>query len=117
MDSSGRTADSDPEQWALIDAANTEITALLGTLPDRDRDILIMRVVEGMSTLDTARVLDMSAGAVRVAQHRALVRMRRILAGGTTVRRPAQASRSGHADTHTTRTDTEQADITGDEDP
>jgi DNA-directed RNA polymerase specialized sigma24 family protein len=104
LDRPDLAADSDPERSTLTAAATTEISALLATLPDRDRDILIMRVVQGMSALDTGRVLDMTTGAVRVAQHRALAKMRRILPAETMARRPCHAGRSGRADTHRTRT-------------
>jgi RNA polymerase sigma-70 factor (ECF subfamily) len=39
-------------------------------------------VVGGLSAEDTGYVLDMSPGAVRVAQHRALLRLRALAGGG-----------------------------------
>lgn len=51
---------------------------LLARLPDRDRDILLMRMA-GASAADTGAALGMSSGAVRVAQHRALERLRGLL--------------------------------------
>jgi RNA polymerase sigma-70 factor (ECF subfamily) len=50
--------------------------ALLAHLPAAQRRLLLLRVVGGLSAEDTGYVLDMSPGAVRVAQHRALVRLR-----------------------------------------
>jgi RNA polymerase sigma-70 factor (ECF subfamily) len=49
---------------------------LLARLPDSQRRLLLLRVVAGLSAEDTGYVLDMSPGAVRVAQHRALLRLR-----------------------------------------
>lgn len=49
----------------------------LATLPDRHREILLMRVVAGLSAQEVADALEMSAGSVRVAQHRALSDLRR----------------------------------------
>jgi RNA polymerase sigma-70 factor (ECF subfamily) len=43
--------------------------------------LLLLRVVAGLSAEDTGYVLDMSPGAVRVAQHRALSRLRALAAG------------------------------------
>jgi RNA polymerase sigma-70 factor (ECF subfamily) len=47
--------------------------ALLAHLPAAQRRLLLLRVVAGLSAEDTGYVPDMSPGAVRVAQHRALV--------------------------------------------
>ena len=54
---------------------------LLDLLPPAQRELLVLRVAVGLSAEETGRVLDMTAGAVRVAQHRALARLR-VLAEG-----------------------------------
>ena len=59
---------------ACIEAERTR--ALLAQLPHHLRELLILRVVSGLSAEETGNVLGMSAGAVRVAQHRALARLR-----------------------------------------
>jgi RNA polymerase sigma-70 factor (ECF subfamily) len=59
---------------AFIEAERTR--ALLAQLPHHLRELLILRVVTGLSAEETGNVLGMSAGAVRVAQHRALARLR-----------------------------------------
>jgi RNA polymerase sigma-70 factor (ECF subfamily) len=59
---------------AYIEAERTR--ALLAQLPNHLRELLILRVVTGLSAEETGNVLGMSAGAVRVAQHRALARLR-----------------------------------------
>jgi RNA polymerase sigma-70 factor, ECF subfamily len=59
---------------ACIEAEHTR--ALLAQLPHHLRELLILRVVTGLSAEETGNVLGMSAGAVRVAQHRALARLR-----------------------------------------
>lgn len=48
------------------------VRATLGVLPERMREILVLRVAVGLSAQETGDALGMSAGAVRVAQHRAL---------------------------------------------
>jgi RNA polymerase sigma-70 factor (ECF subfamily) len=49
---------------------------LLELLPDGQRELLVLRVAVGLSAEETGRVLGMTPGAVRVAQHRALARLR-----------------------------------------
>ena len=46
--------------------------ALLETLPDTLRELMVLRVAVGLSADETGRALGMTPGAVRVAQHRAL---------------------------------------------
>lgn len=50
--------------------------SLLERLSPRMREIMVLRVAVGMSAQETADALGMSAGAVRVAQHRALHQLR-----------------------------------------
>src|ERR1700754_103644 len=56
---------------------------LLARLPDNQRELLLMRVVSGLSAEETGNVLGMSPGAVRVAQHRALARLRQMAEVGS----------------------------------
>jgi len=69
-----------PEETVIagVDARLARI--LLATLPTSQRRLLLLRVVAGLSAEDTGYVLDMSPGAVRVAQHRALARLRALAA-------------------------------------
>ena len=56
---------------------------LLSVLPEKQREILILRVVVGLSAEETATVVGSTTGAVRVAQHRALSRLKsEIIAAG-----------------------------------
>ena len=61
---------------ASLDAQRTR--ALLAKLPGHHRELLVLRVLTGLSAEETGAALGMSAGAVRVAQHRALARLRSI---------------------------------------
>ncbi|MEU0532616.1 sigma-70 family RNA polymerase sigma factor [Amycolatopsis tolypomycina] len=55
-------------------------SGLLDTLPPRQREILVLRIILGMTAEETAAAVGLgSAGAVRVAQHRALTTLRRSL--------------------------------------
>jgi RNA polymerase sigma-70 factor (ECF subfamily) len=69
-----------PETAALRAADADRARALLGQLPDQQRQLLLLRVAAGLSAEETGAALGMSAGAVRVAQHRALARLRAIAA-------------------------------------
>jgi RNA polymerase sigma-70 factor, ECF subfamily len=66
-----------PEQRALRVELSVELGRLLDTLPEKQREILVLRVVVGLSAEETADAVGSTPGAVRVAQHRALTRLRR----------------------------------------
>ncbi|ONI88463.1 RNA polymerase subunit sigma [Saccharothrix sp. ALI-22-I] len=68
-----------PEQQALHGELSERMGRLLSVLPERQREILVLRVVLGMSAEETAEVVGSTPGAVRVAQHRALARLRKAL--------------------------------------
>ena len=65
-----------PEQMALDSEASARMSKLLSVLPEKQREILILRVVVGMSAEETAEAVGSTPGAVRVAQHRALARLK-----------------------------------------
>ncbi|MDT5134850.1 MAG: polymerase sigma-70 factor, subfamily [Mycobacterium sp.] len=71
-----RSAEPDPEQAALEADSVTRMSELLEILPDKQREILILRVVVGLSAEETAEAVGGTPGAVRVAQHRALARLK-----------------------------------------
>ena len=71
-----RSAGPDPEQAALEADSVTRMSELLEILPDKQREILILRVVVGLSAEETAEAVGSTPGAVRVAQHRALARLK-----------------------------------------
>lgn len=61
-----------------------ELAALLSALPPPQGEILRLRIAAGLSAEETGELLGMTAGAVRVAQHRALARLRaQYLEGGS----------------------------------
>ncbi|MGH8966305.1 MAG: sigma-70 family RNA polymerase sigma factor [Actinomycetes bacterium] len=68
--------DTGPEQTALDTESSERMARLLSVLPEKQREILILRVVVGMSAEETAEAVGSTAGAVRVAQHRALARLK-----------------------------------------
>lgn len=68
-----------PEQVALRTELRQRLGRLLGCLTDTQREVVVLRLAVGMSSEEVARVLSSTPGAVRVAQHRALDRLRRSL--------------------------------------
>ncbi len=69
-----------PELIALESESSRRMGRLLQVLPEKQREIVILRVVLGMSAEETADAVGSTAGAVRVAQHRALNRLKSELA-------------------------------------
>lgn len=75
-----RLADDDPtpEEWALAAESRAELADLLETLPERQRAIVELRLA-GLTNAEIAEVLGMSYPAVRSAQYRAFLALRRLL--------------------------------------
>jgi RNA polymerase sigma-70 factor (ECF subfamily) len=65
-----------PEQRAVATDLARRLSALLGRLPDTQREIILLRVAVGLSADEVGAVVGMTAPAVRVAQSRALARLR-----------------------------------------
>jgi RNA polymerase sigma-70 factor, ECF subfamily len=70
------SGEAGPEQLAMNADAAARMDALLKVLPEKQREILILRVVVGLSAEETADAVGSTPGAVRVAQHRALARLK-----------------------------------------
>lgn len=66
-----------PEQRALQGELSGHLAQLLTTLPTKQREILVLRVVVGLSAAETAEAVGSTPDAVRVTQHRALARLRK----------------------------------------
>jgi RNA polymerase sigma-70 factor (ECF subfamily) len=74
-----QAADAGPEEQVLRREAGRRLYAMLGELSEMQRQVLILRLVVGLSVSETAEIVSASPGAVRVCQHRALARLRRQL--------------------------------------
>jgi len=70
-----------PEEAVVARLEAQRARSLVARLPKLQRDILLSRLVTGLSAEETGAALGLSAGAVRVAQHRALLRLRVIAHG------------------------------------
>ncbi|MGD9619864.1 MAG: sigma-70 family RNA polymerase sigma factor [Mycolicibacterium sp.] len=77
------SGEAGPEQLAIDSEQSARMNELLQVLPEKQREILVLRVVVGMSAEETADAIGSTPGAVRVAQHRALARLKsEIMASG-----------------------------------
>ncbi|MDU0294390.1 RNA polymerase sigma factor ShbA [Saccharothrix longispora] len=68
-----------PERAALRTELLRNMHGLLGQLSENQREVLVYRLVVGLSAAETAELLSTTPGAVRVAQHRALEKLRGLL--------------------------------------
>jgi RNA polymerase sigma-70 factor (ECF subfamily) len=80
-DTAGDSA-GQPEQAVLRLETADRMRELLDMLPEQQAEIVRLRVAAGLSAEETAAILGTTAGAVRVAQHRALARLRELSTAG-----------------------------------
>jgi RNA polymerase sigma-70 factor (ECF subfamily) len=71
---------SDPEHQAMTRELGTLLEAAIEQLPDGNREVFVLRAVQGLSTADTAGSLDISEDAVKSRFSRAKAMLRRDLA-------------------------------------
>ncbi|MFU8854624.1 RNA polymerase sigma factor ShbA [Micromonospora sp. SL1-18] len=67
-----------PEAQAVATDLARRLSALLNRLPDTQREIVLLRVAVGLSAEEVGTIVGMSAAAVRMAQSRALTRLRNL---------------------------------------
>jgi RNA polymerase sigma-70 factor (ECF subfamily) len=72
-----------PSQQAERRELIVRARAALGQLPERDREVLVLRYLEHLSTADTAAVLEITEGAVKLRHLRALERLRHLMGGNS----------------------------------
>lgn len=70
---------STPEENVLVEDGSNMVRAMLDTLSEKAREIIVLRVFVGLSAEETAEIVGSTPGAVRVAQHRALAQLRKSL--------------------------------------
>jgi RNA polymerase sigma-70 factor (ECF subfamily) len=68
-----------PSRRIVRQELRERVRAALAELAARDREVLVLRYLEQLSTAETAAVLDISEGAVKVRHLRALERLRGLL--------------------------------------
>ncbi len=72
-----------PETAVLASLTNEMLMESLSTLPDEQRDCLVMRFLQGMSIAETAAVLGRSDGAVKQLQLRGVRNLAKLMPEGT----------------------------------
>ena len=75
-------AEPGPLNTVLADEEARQVRSAFDLLSDEDQEVLELRVVAGLDADAVAAALGKSAGAVRMAQSRALGRLRRLLMEG-----------------------------------
>ena len=69
-------ADTSPSNHLMRQERYERLKAALAALPQRDREVLVMRHLEQLSTAEIAAMLEISESAVKSRLLRALIRMR-----------------------------------------
>lgn len=71
-----RAADAaSAEAEAVRDERVRAVRAALATLPERQRDVVLLRVFEDLSVKDTARVMGLRPGTVKAHLHKAIANL------------------------------------------
>ena len=70
----------DPERQAFTGELRALLEGAIDTLSDGSREVFVLREVEGLSTAETAAVLDVSEDVVKTRLSRARFALRRVLA-------------------------------------
>ncbi len=63
----------------IRDAEHREVMMVIEKVPPKDRDVIVLRYVDGLSVKDIAEMLSESENTVSVRLHRALSKVRKII--------------------------------------
>ncbi|MEM8934681.1 MAG: RNA polymerase sigma factor [Acidobacteriota bacterium] len=86
------TTDTVDPTISAPDPALADLQVALARLPDRQREAVVLRHLEGLSTRETAQVMGCREGSVKTHLHRALAALRDLLVGPDGTLDPAVAS-------------------------
>lgn len=87
--------DASPEESCQTKVDGERLWQLVRRLRRDQRQVIVMRFLDGLSYQDIAQVLGKSPGAVRVIQYRALANLRRLAREDAAARRAALTGKSG----------------------
>ncbi|NIV29817.1 MAG: sigma-70 family RNA polymerase sigma factor [Anaerolineae bacterium] len=73
------TEATDPEEAVERRLTQRRVAAAIARLTEGQRQVILLKFIEGLDNETTARTLGKSIGAVKALQHRALAALRRIL--------------------------------------
>lgn len=68
-----------PEDVAHLRLTHERLLAAMPRLTEDQRQVILLKFIEGLNNAEVATILEKSEGAIRVLQHRALVALRRAL--------------------------------------
>ena len=74
-----RATDGDPVQQALAHSTQEGVRGALAHLTEEQRQVVVLKFVEGRSNAEVAALLGKNEGAIKALQHRALAALRRLL--------------------------------------
>lgn len=69
-----------PSRHAMRHESHDRLRRALAELNQLDRDVVVMRIIEGVPACEVGQILELSEGAVNMRQLRALQRLRKLLA-------------------------------------
>ena len=72
----------DPEGMANLALNQERLAAALEELTDAQRQVILLRFLEGLDNRTVAQIVDKSYGAVKALQHRGLASLRRVMESG-----------------------------------
>ncbi len=72
---------SGPQLEAAGDLEQQELPGMLAYLPQNQRQVIILKFIEGLDNREIADIMGKSQGAIRVSQMRALAKLRKDLGG------------------------------------
>jgi RNA polymerase sigma-70 factor (ECF subfamily) len=73
----------DPKLEVEAELTRQELLEVITCLPERQRQVIILKFIEGMDNREVAQVMGKKEGAVRVLQMRALLKLRQELSAET----------------------------------
>ena len=76
---SNRSIRSNPEDEVASSEVRRIVESAIDSLPEQYRSVVVMRLVEGLSTAEAAEILDVSEEVVRVRLHRGREKLRGVL--------------------------------------
>jgi RNA polymerase sigma-70 factor (ECF subfamily) len=71
--------ETSPSNQVVLEELRRRVQAALAVLPERDREILVLRYLEQLSIKEVAAALEITEGAVKSRHLRALERLRTLL--------------------------------------
>ena len=82
MEMENLTELSDPKLEVEMTLDRQELQAVLADLPQNQRQVVILKFIEGLDNREIGQIMKKSEGAIRILQMRALTTLRQKLGGG-----------------------------------